>query len=131
MPVAESSDLEPAFEKARREGVGAVILGPSSGLFRREIARIAALALKHRLPTIADLPVYADGGLLLAYGADMHDLFRRAAAHVAKILRGARPADIPVEQPTKFTIIANLRTARALDLPLPQALVLRADRVIE
>ena len=131
MPVLEGRDLEPAFDAARREGVGAVMLGPSSSVLRSELARIAELAIKHRWPSIADLPAYAEGGLLLAYGADIHDLFRRAASHVAKILRGARPGDIPVEQPTKFSIVANLRTARALDLTLPPALLLRADRTIE
>jgi putative tryptophan/tyrosine transport system substrate-binding protein len=131
MPVSSAEDVEPAFETARKAGVGALMLGPSSGVLRIQLPRIAALAIKHRWPTIADLPVYADGGLLLAYGADIYDLFRRAAGHVVKILTGSRPGDIPVEQPTKFTIVANLKTARALDLTLPPGLLLRADRLVE
>lgn len=107
------------------------MLGPSSGVLRTSLARIAELSIKHRWPTIADLPVYAEGGLLVAYGADIFDLFRRAAAHVVKILKGARAGDIPVEQPTKFTIVANLKTARALDLTLPPSLLLRTDRLIQ
>jgi putative ABC transport system substrate-binding protein len=131
MPAGSAEDLDAAFEAARREGVGALMLGPSSGLLRVHLARIAELAVKHRWPTIADLPVYAEGGLLLAYGADIHDLFRRAAGHVVKILKGSRPGDIPVEQPTKFTLVANLKTARALDLTLPPALLLRVDHLIQ
>jgi putative ABC transport system substrate-binding protein len=131
MPVGEAKDLAPAFEAARREGVEAVVLGPSSGVLRTQLARVAGLAIEHRWPTVADLPVYAEGGVLVAHGADIHELFRRAAGHVVKILRGARPGDIPVEQPTRFTMVANLRTAQALDLTLPQSLLLRMDRVIQ
>jgi ABC-type uncharacterized transport system substrate-binding protein len=131
MPVSDAKDLSPAFETARREGVGAVMLGPSSGVLRAEIAQVAELAIKHRWPTIADLPVYAEGGVVLAYGADIHDLFRRAATYVVKILKGAKAGGIPVEQPTRFTMVANLRTAQALDLTLPQSLLLRTDRLIQ
>jgi putative ABC transport system substrate-binding protein len=131
MPVRDPADLDPAFEAARREGAGALMFGPSTGVLRTQLSRIAALAIKHRWPTIADLPVYAEGGLLLAYGADIHDLFRRAATHVVKIVNGTSPAELPVEQPTKFTIVANLKTARALELGLPHSLLIRADRVIE
>lgn len=131
LSVGEAKDLDPAFEKARREGVAALILGPSSGVLRAQLARIAELAIKHRWPTIADLPAYAEGGLLLAYGADLRDLFRRAATHIVKILKGEKPGDIPVEQPTKFTIVTNLKTARALDMKIPHSLLLRSDRVIE
>jgi putative ABC transport system substrate-binding protein len=131
MPVGSLEDIESVVEAGRREGVGAIMLGPSSGLLRLQLARVAELAVKHRWPTIADLPVYAEGGLLLAYGADIHDLFRRAAGHVVKILKGARPGDIPVEQPTKFTLVANLKTARALDVTLPPGLLLRIDRFVQ
>jgi putative ABC transport system substrate-binding protein len=130
MAVRDTDDLAPAFEAARREGVGAVMLGPSTGVLRTQVARVAELAVQQRWPSIADLPTYAEGGLLLAYGADMHDLFRRAATHAVKILRGASPAELPFEQPTKFTIVANVQTAKAMDLTLPQSLLLRADRVI-
>jgi putative ABC transport system substrate-binding protein len=131
MAVRDVADLDAAFEAARRERVGAVLLGPSSGLFRTHIGHIAQLATKHRWPGVADLPVYAEGGLLLAYGADIGELFRRAATHVVKILKGTRAGDIPIEQPTKFTIVANLNTARAMDLVLPQSLLARLDRAIQ
>jgi putative ABC transport system substrate-binding protein len=131
MSVREARDLEPAFDAARQAGVGAVMLGPSSGVLRSELAEVARLAIKHRMPTVADLPVYAEGGLLLAYGADVPDLFRRSAALIAKILRGEKAANIPVEQPTKFVMVANLRTARAIELQLPRSLLSRADRLIE
>lgn len=131
MPVGEAKDLDPVFETARLEGVGAIMLGPSSGVLRSQLVRVAELAIKHRWPSIADLPAYAEGGVLLAYGAEIHDLFRRAATYVVKILRGAKAGEIPVEQPTKFTMVANLRTAKALALTLPQSLLLRTDRVIE
>ena len=131
MVVGEVADLEPAFDAARQAGVGAVMLGPSTGVLRTELTNVARLAIKNRMPSIADLPVYAEGGILLAYGADVPDLFRRAAGHVAKILRGANAGDIPVEQPTKFVMVANLRTAKALALSLPQSLLVRADRVVQ
>ena len=129
MPVGDANDLSPVFEAARREGVGAVLLGPSSGVLRAQLTRVAELAIKHRWPSVADLPVYSEGGVLVAYGAEMYDLFRRAAIHVFQILRGIRPGDIPFEQPTKFTLVANMTTARALELELPQSLVLRAERL--
>ncbi len=131
MPVRDPADVEAAFEAARRARVGALMFGPSTGVLRSYLGRIAELAIRHRWATIADLPIYADGGLLLAYGADIHDLFQRAATHVVKILNGKSPAELPVEQPTKFTMVANLRTAKALTLTLPQWLLVRADRVIE
>lgn len=131
MAVRDVADLDGAFEAARRERVGAILLGPSSGLFRTHIGHIAQMATKQRWPAIADLPSYAEGGLLLAYGAEIADLLRRAAAHVVKILKGTRPGDIPFEQPTKFTIVANLKTARAMDLVLPPSLLARVDRTIQ
>jgi putative ABC transport system substrate-binding protein len=131
MVVGEARDLEPAFDAARQAGVGAVVLGPSSGVLRSELPLVARLAIQHRMLTVADLPVYAEGGLLLSYGADVPDLFRRSAAMVAKILRGEWAGHIPVEQPTKYVMVANLQTARAIGLQLPRSLLLRADRLIE
>src|SRR5262249_29135441 len=93
--------------------------------------RIAELAIAHRLPTVGTVRGWAEDGMLLAYGADFADVFRRAAGYVDKILKGAKPADLPVEQPTKFELVINRKTAKALGLPIPPSLLLRADQVIE
>ena len=93
--------------------------------------RIADLAIKYHLPSIFHLREYVDVGGLAAYGPDRSDLFRRSATYVDKILRGAKPADLPVEQPTKFELFLNGRTARALGLTIPQSLLISADKVIE
>ncbi len=92
---------------------------------------IADLALKSRLPGIHFLRDYAEAGLLISYGPSLSDLYRRVAGHVAKVLKGAKPADLPVEQPTKFELVINLRTAMALGLTIPPSVLLRADQVIE
>jgi putative tryptophan/tyrosine transport system substrate-binding protein len=93
--------------------------------------QIADYARQHRLPMISELRQFPAAGALMSYGASLGDLFRRAAGHVDKILRGAKPADLPVEQPTKFELVINLKTAKALGLAIPPALLLRADQVIE
>jgi putative ABC transport system substrate-binding protein len=95
-----------------------------------QAVRIANLAVRYRLPTVGFLE-YARAGGLLAFGVSFPDLWRRAAGLVDKILRGARPADLPVERATKFELLVNLKTARVLGLPIPPALLLRADQVIE
>ena len=92
--------------------------------------RIADLASKHQLPTVGFVE-YAQAGGLLAFGVSFQDLWRRAASFVDKILRGTKPADLPVEQPTKFELVVNLKTAKALGLTIPPALLQRADQVIE
>jgi putative ABC transport system substrate-binding protein len=93
-------------------------------------AQIAALALKHRLPAVAGSLEIADAGLLVAYGPNRLDLFRRAAGFVDKLLKGAKPATLPFEQPSKFELVVNMKTAAALGITVPPALVLRADRTI-
>jgi putative ABC transport system substrate-binding protein len=93
--------------------------------------RIASFALNERLPSISPSPEGAESGFLLAYGADRPDMYRRAATYVRKILAGAKPGDLPVEQPTKFALVINLKTAKALGLTIPPALLLRADEVIQ
>jgi len=92
---------------------------------------IAALTLTFRLPSISQVPRFAESGGLLQYGADILDIFRRSAWHVDKVLRGTKPAGIPIEQPVKFTLIVNLKTAKELAVALPPHLLARADRVIE
>jgi putative ABC transport system substrate-binding protein len=92
--------------------------------------RIAALAAQRRLPAIYGWRDFVEAGGLMAYGPSLHDQYRRAATYVQKILRGAKPAELPVEQPTTFELVVNLRTATALGLNIPQAVLLRADEVI-
>jgi putative ABC transport system substrate-binding protein len=99
--------------------------------FNQTSVQIAELALKHRLPTLSGEPRAADAGSLLFYGPDIYEGCRRAATYVDRILKGVKPADLPVEQPIKYELVINLRTARALGLALPQTLVYRADRVID
>jgi putative ABC transport system substrate-binding protein len=94
-------------------------------------ARLMEFAAAHRLPTVAQSSVWPQSGGLMSYGPDTADLFRRAAAQAAKILKGAKPADLPVEQPTKFELVVNLKTAKALGLTIPQSVLGRADQIIE
>jgi putative ABC transport system substrate-binding protein len=101
------------------------------GLVSTNRTRIITLALGARLPTIFNIREYAQAGGLMSYGPNFADLFRRTADYVDKILRGAKPGDLPVEQPTKFDFIINLTTAKALGLTIPQSMLLRADEVIE
>ena len=100
-------------------------------MFNSNAGRLAALAAKHRLPAISGLNAYSENGGLMSYGADRLALMRRSAVLVDKILKGAKPVDLPVEQPTKFELVINLKTAKALGLKIPQTILVRADRVIE
>jgi putative ABC transport system substrate-binding protein len=126
----EVSDIEAAFDALGKEHVAAVI-GLQGPQFIRERRRIADLALQHRLPGIYELVDFAEAGGLMAYAPNTSDLFRRAAVYVDKILKGAKPADLPVEQPTKFELVINLKTAKALGLTIPPSLLGRADEVIQ
>jgi putative ABC transport system substrate-binding protein len=122
--------IETAFADAARAKVGAVmVLSDSSTIGNR--ADIAGTAMKHRLPTIYSNRDYLSAGGLMSYGPNLADNFRQAAVFVDKILKGGNPAVIPVEQPTKFELVVNLRTARALGLQLPEALLVRAADVLE
>jgi ABC-type uncharacterized transport system substrate-binding protein len=108
---------------------GFVVL--SDGVLFNHRGQIAVMALRNRLPAASTQSEYAEAGLLLTYGVDFRDLFRRSAVFVDKIFKGAKPADLPVEQPTKFELVVNLKTAKALGIDLPPTLLARADEVIE
>jgi ABC-type uncharacterized transport system substrate-binding protein len=127
--VRQGKDIEPAFAALKGRAEALCLIGDP--LMSSNRIRIITLALAARLPTIYVQREYVDAGGLVSYGASFPDLFRRAAEIVDKILRGTKPADIPVEQPTKFDLVINLTTARALGLTVPDALLARADEVIE
>jgi ABC-type uncharacterized transport system substrate-binding protein len=128
--VDQPGQLEGAFAAMTAQNVGALVVTPSPfNVTHRD--RIVSLAAKHRLPAMYGLTAFVDAGGLMAYGASLRDLFRRAATYVDKILKGAKPADLPVEQATKFDLVINLKTARALGLIIPPSLLGRADRVID
>jgi putative ABC transport system substrate-binding protein len=116
-----------AMAKDRAEGLDVA----TSPMFFTERQRIADLAMKQGLPMMVGAREYAEAGALASYGADYVDLFRRVAVYVDRILKGAKPADLPIEQPTKFELVINLKTARALGLTIPPSLLLRADQVIQ
>ena len=126
------TDLDGAFQAATRSGAGAVII-LANPFFRVHAARVAELALRHRLPTMnADLSFgFVEAGGLMSYGPSLTALWRRAATYVDKILKGAKPADLPIEQPTTFDLAINLKTARALGVTIPNSLRLRASKLIE
>ncbi len=128
--VWDPKDLAAAVGAATKERVGALLV-PGSPLFVQQRGRIADLLTRHRLPAISLWRSMAEAGLLMAYGPNLPDEFRRAAAYVDKILKGAKPADLPIEQPTKIELVINLKTAKALGLTIPPSLLLRADEVIE
>jgi putative ABC transport system substrate-binding protein len=122
--------LEQAFATMVRERAQAFILQGDSVLFNYR-GQIAEMALRNRLPAVSLQKEYADAGFLLTYGADIRDLYRRTAVYIDKIFKGAKPADLPVEQPTKFELVINLKTAKALGIIMPPTLLARADDVIE
>ena len=123
-------DFERAFAAMTRERAGALfVLG--DGMFLLHRTRIAELAAKHRLPAMYPVRGFVDAGGLMVYGPSPHDSFRRAATYVDKILKGAKPADLPVEQATKFELVINLKTAKALGLTIPQSVLVRADEIIQ
>ena len=126
----DSRDYDGAFVAMKRDGARAVVVVQSSAFFV-SYQLIADLALTHRLPSVGGSKEYPQAGGLIGYGADYADLFRRAALFVDKILKGAKPADLPIEQPSKFELVINLKTAKALGLTIPPSLLQRADQVIE
>jgi putative ABC transport system substrate-binding protein len=128
--VRGPGDIDRAFAAMTLERAGAVVVLVDALLLDHR-TRIADLAARHRLPSVYGLPDHAEAGGLLMYGGSDRDRFRRAAAYVDKILKGARPGDLPVEQPTTFELVINLKTAKALGLTIPPSLLQRADQVIE
>jgi putative tryptophan/tyrosine transport system substrate-binding protein len=123
-------ELGPAFEMAAREKVEAVIV-QNSAPTQANLRLTVELAAQHRLPAIYASKEFVDAGGLVTYGVSYPDLYRRAAAYVDKIFKGAKPSDLPIEQPTKFELVLNLKTAKALGLEIPPTLVATADEVIE
>jgi len=130
MDVRSADDLPGAFDVASRDRVDGLLV-PQTPLIGRNQGLIADLALKHHLPSIGIFRGYAGAGGLLAYGPDLHALGRLAATYVDKILKGANPAELPVEQPTVFDFAINLKTAQALGLTIPQQVLLQATEVIQ
>jgi putative ABC transport system substrate-binding protein len=124
------ADLDRAFSEMTKAHAGALAV-LSTPMFSSVRGRIIDLASQHRLPTVFSFRQYVDAGGFMSYGPNQGDLFRRAATYVDRILKGARPADLPVEQPTTFELVINLKTAKALGLTIPPSLLLRADEVIQ
>ncbi len=123
-------EIENAFSLMTREHAGAVIVA-GDGFLTQQRRQIAELAVKNRLPSITGIKEYPETGGLMSYGQNLADQYRRAAVYVDKILKGAKPGDLPVEQPTRLALVINRKTAKALGLTIPQSLLIMADKVIE
>ncbi len=130
MEARTPDEIESGFAVMRRERVDALVIAGDSFL-NMQGRQIAELATRFHLPSIGTRPSYVKGGGLMSYGHNVVDSYRRAATYVDKILKGAKPGDLPIEQPTTFEFVINLRTAKALGLAIPQSLLLRADEVIQ
>ena len=128
--VRRAEDLERAFEAAVKQRANAIVVA-QDGLMQANGKLIVELAVKHRLPAIYPASEYVEDGGLIGYGVNYSDLYRRAASYVDKIMKGAKPGDLPIEQPTKFDLMINRKAAKALGITIPPALLARADRVIE
>ena len=128
-PVKDVADFATAFSVMQRERVGGFLV-PTSPLTNSQPAPLAELAVKHRLPGMFGNRANVLAGGLMSYGADFNDMYRRSAAYVDKILRGARPAELPVEQASKYQLIINRRTADAIGVAIPTSVLLRADEIV-
>jgi putative ABC transport system substrate-binding protein len=128
--VRDAGQIEATFKAATDARAGALLIDAGAVLFPQR-RRVAELAAKNRLPAMYELRPFVDAGGLISYGTDINDIWRRAAVYVDKILKGAKAADLPVEQPTKFELVINLKAAKALGLTIPQSMLLRADEVIK
>ena len=130
MPVSDQADIESAIGRLAREPNSGLVILPD--VFMTTYSQlIFALAVQARLPTIGPLRLFADNGALASYGSDFTELFRQASSYVDRILRGERPGDLPAQEPTKYELIVNLKTAKAMAFSVPQAVLARADDVIE
>jgi len=127
--IRKADDIGPAIDALK--GRAEALYVQSDPLFNSNRVKISTLAVSARLPTVTGARSFVDAGALMSYGPNFPDLFRRAAEYVDKILRGAKPIDLPVEQPTKFALTINATTAKALGVTLPPSLLARADEVIE
>ena len=123
-------EIDDAFSWIRQQNAGALMMW-TEPFFLQQKNQIAALAVKHRLPAMGGDRIYSEAGALMSYGPNIADQYRRAATYVDRILKGAKPAELPVEQPTKFDLVINRKAARALGLTIPQTLLLSADKLIE
>jgi len=128
--ITRPDDIEPVLLKIVEDRADGLVWGPGGLLFVQR-ARLGAAALAHKLPAMVAISEEVASGPLMSYGADLPDFFRRAVVYVDKILKGAKPADLPVEQPTKFKLVLNLKAARTLGITIPQTLLISADEVIE
>jgi ABC-type uncharacterized transport system substrate-binding protein len=130
LDVRRGEDLERAFDTAVKQHAEAAMVALGT-VAQSNVGRVVDLSVKHRLPSIYSSREFVDAGGLMAYGVSYPDLYRRAAKYVDKILKGAKPGDLPIEQPTKFELVINLRTAKSLGLTIPPSLLARADEVIQ
>jgi len=128
--VPDENGLDPAFTSLRKDHVGALMVLTGALLTERR-KKIVELATKFRLPAMYGISEFVDVGGLMFYGANLTDIYHRAAIYVDKILKGAKPADLPVEQPVKFELVVNLKAAKEIGLTIPQRVLLKADRVIK
>ncbi|MBI4203724.1 MAG: ABC transporter substrate-binding protein [Betaproteobacteria bacterium] len=126
--VRRPQEIDAAFAAMTNQRAGAVIV---QGVLTASAWQAGDLAVRHRLPSLSNLKQFAESGGLMSYGANFTDIYRRAASYVDRILKGAKPGDLPVEQPTRFEFVINIKTAKALGLTIPQSLLLRADQLIE
>jgi putative ABC transport system substrate-binding protein len=130
VPIRSAADLADVVERAMKARPQALLVLTSPDVFAAR-TQIAEGARRHRLPAASIFPAFADSGGLLGYGPDLLGMFRQAAQYVDRILKGARPADLPIQRPSKFQLVINLKTARALGLTIPASLLARADKVVE
>ena len=130
LEVQSREDVERAFAAIQREGIGAFLVLSDTLLMDQFRSDITAFALRHRLPAMYTASGDVEAGGLMTYRASLPDMYRRAASYVDKILKGTKPGDLPVEQPTKFTLVINLKTAQAIGLTIPPTLLFQADEVI-
>jgi putative ABC transport system substrate-binding protein len=126
----EGVDFESAFKTTQSEHVGAIHVLPSP-IFYSHRKRLIELAAKYRLPAVYETKPFVKDGGLMSYGPSINDMFHGMASYVDRILRGAKPADLPIERPTKFELLFNMKTAKALGLTIPQSVLVRADEIIQ